>query len=533
MDTHIRKILIVGGGTSGWLSAAYLQRALGATVEITLVESKRIGRVGVGEATIPTLRATMDFLGYPDELWMPRVGATYKAAIRFVSWSQNPNPRVSDSYWHPFISRPEPFARPYEKPFFPEIGQGVSLLQYGLKRRLDGSTQSIAEMLTPTPALCMAKRSPRHPSDESLSEVWAYHIDAHRFADFLEEKTKERGVRHIVDDVVDADCNENGSLRSVRTSGGLRLEADLFLDCTGFRGMLINRTLEEPFISDGNKLLCDSAVAIPCESDPARDGLEPFTTATALDHGWTWNIPLLHRTGCGYVYSRQFTSPGKAEEELRAHLGHRAGDTSPLHLRMRVGYTQNAWVKNCIAIGLSASFIEPLESTGIFLTEHALAALISLFPDRRFDAATTRKYNAMVRDMYEEARDFVMLHYLVSRRDDTEFWKASREAIDIPDTLGEKLAFFQTRLPTLDVLKVTIFRDFNYTCILDGNHKLPPTPHPLLRHIGDSAGERALTTIQQRTNSLLEHLPTHYDYLTQMANSPDSIQPRATKNGLA
>ena len=511
MNEQVQKIVVVGGGTAGWLSAAYLRRALPDSVSITLVESERIGRIGVGEATIPTLGATMAFLGYPEDEWMPAVGATYKAAIRFVGWGRPHADGTPHSYWHPFIARPEPTVLPYEAPFFPELGRGFSLLHYALKRRLEGSSQSIAEMMLPTPALCEAKRSPRHP-DSSRDLVTAYHIDATTFASFLCERTVERGVHHVLDDVVSVDMAGDERIRAVRTASGRELEADLFIDCTGFRGALIRGALGAEFQSDADRLLVDRAVAF-AKPNAEGEGLEPYTTATALKHGWTGHIPLMHRTGCGYVYSSAHTTPEEAEAELREHLD--LPDAEARHLRFRVGRADRMWIGNCVAIGLSASFLEPLESTGIFLAEFGLATLVSLFPDQRCDPALSQRFNDVMADMYDEARDFVLLHYLVSDRDDTAFWRDAR-AVPRTSTLDHKLSLYQARLPVLDELKLTLFRSFNYTCILDGCGALPDVPHPMLEHTGYDAGYAALDAIAADTAVRLEDMPDNHTWLSEM-----------------
>lgn len=516
MNQRIRSVLIVGGGTAGWLSASYLRRALPETVTIRLVESPNIGRIGVGEATLPTLARTLAFLGIEEDEWMPKVGATYKTAIKFVDWAKNPSGGQHEHYWHPFISRPEPFVQPYDQPWFPEIGRGFSLLQYALEKRLSGSKESIAEMMSATPALCVARRAPRHPTDPSRHVIAAYHIDAMAFADFLLERFVPRGVEHITADVVGVQLETDGSIASVQTEDGRRLEADLFIDCSGFSPALIGRALGTSFRSDKHRLLCDSALAIPCSSNPERDDIPPFTMATALRNGWSWSIPLMHRTGCGYVYSSAHTTPEAAEDELRAHLGPQSEGCEARHLKFRVGQSEAMWSKNCIAIGLSGSFLEPLESTGIFLVEYGLALLVRLFPDRTFDTATIDLYNASMRDMYEETRDFILLHYLASGRDDTPFWRDARTISDIPDSLRRKMALARERLLVLDELKLTIFRAFNYTCVLDGSRRLPQRAHPLLDQLGYEAGAQVLSDIATDTRARLEQLPGHYAFLSSM-----------------
>ncbi len=290
MDGRIERIVIVGGGTAGWLSATYLQRALGESIAITLVESKDIPGVGVGEATIPTLRTTLGFIGLADAEWMPKVGATYKAAIKFVDWV-DPARKTDDHFWHPFTQRPEPAVLPFERPYFQQIGTRVSLLHYAHRRRLEGASQSLAEMIAPNVALCMARKSPIHPSNPDMNQSTAYHFDAVALARLLRGLAIERGVSHVVDDVTSVELDERGFIKALHTKGGANVEGDLFIDCTGFRGALLQRTLQEPFLSDSNVLLCDAAVALPATNDPDRDGIAPYTTSTALTAGWAWDVP--------------------------------------------------------------------------------------------------------------------------------------------------------------------------------------------------------------------------------------------------
>ena len=509
----IDRIVIVGGGTAGWLSACYLQRALQSNVHIVLIESATVGRLGVGEATLPTLGATMRFLGFRDSEWMPGVGATYKSAIRFADW-RPPDLANERAYWHPFISRPEPMASPHEVPFFREISPGVSLLHYALKRRLEGNKEEIARQLNPMPALCEAGRSPVHPDRPELDLPHAYHIDANRLADFLRDRGKQRGIEHAIGHVADVSLTEEGFIESVRTEDGRTFAGDLFIDCTGFRGMLINKTLDVPFRSDAASLLCDRAVAIQCES--ADENMPPFSTATALQHGWMWHIPLMARDGCGYVYSSEFADQDTAESELRANLLSKPVADKALHLRMRVGYTEQMWVKNCVAIGLSGCFIEPLESTGIFLVEYGLALLTTLFPSREFNQAIARRYNRAMIDMYSQIKDFIVLHYILSRRSDTAFWRAIENDMLVPDSLQEKLECMRYSLPLLDKLELTAFRAYNYSCILDGNDALPQCDYPLTHHSGYEAGFKMLDEIKERTRMLAETMPTHGSVLQSM-----------------
>jgi glycine/D-amino acid oxidase-like deaminating enzyme len=515
MDTNIKKILVVGGGTAGWLSACYLNRALQDKVEITLIESSAVPRVGVGEATVQTLRATLAFIGLTDADWMPKVGGTYKSAIKFENWV-DPKPGTKNHYWHPFVKHPGPSIQPFGAPYFPEIGTEVALTHYAHHLRLQGEPRSIAELLLPTPALCEANKSPVNPGDHSLDVATAFHLDAGRLAGFLSELGRSRGIKHVVDHLVDVGVDERGFISHVTTESGLRLDADLFLDCTGFQGLLINQALGVEFCDQSKHLLCDSAVALSATQAAEADGIKPYTTASALRHGWAWDIPLRHRRGCGYVYSSAFSTRDEAEREIREFLGDAASESSANHIKIRVGVNEEPWRNNCVAIGLSGSFIEPLESTGIFLVEYALALLLTLFPDKRFDPGRIRRFNEGFRQMYDETRDFIVLHYYVNRRTDTKFWEAARAESVMTDSLAQKLEFLRHGLPVLDKLKLTNFRSFAYTCILDGCGQLPEQPAPIVRLVGQDLARAEFERIEALTRETVAAMPSHVDALGMM-----------------
>ena len=518
-DRRIKKVLIVGGGTAGWMSAAYLNKLLGSTTEVTVLESSTVVPIGVGEATVPSLEWMMNFLGFPEKQWMPQVGATYKSAIRFVNWQKKTEKGETHAYWHPFPTRPERRANADQYTSFPPIGEGYSLLHYALKRRLKGYKKSLCEQVLPTPHLCNAQRSPRNFDFPELDVRTAYHIDAGKFGGFLREQAIQRVVKHVIGHVEKVSLAGDGNIESVTTTDGRDFEAELFIDCTGFRSLLLQQTLGSKFLGDNERLLCDSAVAIPCKSNPEEDGINPYTTATALDFGWVWDVPLFERSGCGYVYSSAFTTKEAAEAELRAFLGKRCEGQPANHIKMRVGSADQFWVKNCIGIGLSAAFLEPLESTGIFFIEYGLGLLARLIPNQGFHPAFVDQYNEEMRKTYDETRDFIILHYLLNNREDTEFWRAARDPKIMTDTLRARLRYYQASLPVFDPQVFTIFRTFNYACILDGNDHLPKAPYPVLEHIGYDDGEKGLSEVAEQTKLLLKEMPSHYAALKQLYNN--------------
>jgi len=506
----IRSVLVVGGGTAGWLAAGYLHRALGQQVTVTLVESKTIPRIGVGEATVSTLRNTMAFLGFDEADWMPHVGATYKTAVRFEQWNR-PASEGLEHFYHPFFEqRQEPMVHPLPT-YLLEVGDGISLMHYWHKRRLAGDATPYAHAVFPGPAICDARKSPRFKDSGEWAIPTAYHLDAHMFATFMTAKMVERGIRHVRDDVVDVRLDERGFIVGVATKEHGELAADLYVDCSGFRSLLLGKALGEPFDSAAEYLWNDSAVAMRPMN--ARGDLEPYTVARASSAGWMWNIPLYHRAGTGYVYSSRYQSKDDAERELRAYLGDRADEsTAALHLSFTPGRRQRAWVNNCVGVGLAANFIEPLESTTIFLIEYALGNLLTLLPDRDFEPARAQRYNRIVGQMFDEVRDFIVLHFVLANRRDTPYWRDLVEA-RVPDSLREQLEFFRVNLPLGERFRNCVFRERSYCCLLSGLGRLPKTAYPLLAHVGDEAADRAFSAMAERSARLAAELPGHREYL--------------------
>jgi flavin-dependent dehydrogenase len=512
------RVVIVGGGSAGWMTAAYLSKALNHSVDIQLIESSNIGTVGVGEATFSTIRLFFEFLSLQEEDWMHQCNASYKLAIRFVDW--NAERRY---FYHPF----QRF----------EVVEGRSISEWWLKLKRDNAAFDYSCFTVP--GICDARRSPRFmngrvfdskvdgylSSDDPnkallLEELkiqypYAYHFDASLMAKFMSGYAQERGARQIIDDVLDVQLTEDGAIRSVHTCHHGHIQGDLFIDCTGFRGLLINQALKEPFISFTESLPCDSAVALRVPSYPELEGMEPYTTATALSAGWVWKIPLFHRIGTGYVYSSAFLSPENAEREFRAYLGQRSEGCLANHIKMRVGRNRNSWVKNCVAIGLSSGFVEPLESTGIFFIQHGIEQLASHFPRKGYDAESVKSYNHAVADCIDGVREFLTLHYAASTRHDTPFWKATKTDFVIPPELAERLKLWKKRLPTNRTINPRYhgFEAYSYAVMLIGLGYVPDCSLPLIDYVNDAPALAAFDRVQNETDRLVETLPPLYEYL--------------------
>jgi tryptophan halogenase len=517
---QIRKLLIVGGGTSGWMAASYLSRAL-QNVEVTVVESERIGTIGVGEATFSTVKLFFDFLGLRERDWMPHCSAAYKMAIRFVDWTQ-----AKGHFYHPFQRL--------------ETAAGVGADRWWLK--LKRGQQPFDYACFGVPHLCDAMRSPRYldgtvfddrvheffdeaaappnsmMSRHSVQYPYGYHFNAAELARFLQGQATARGVKRIVDDVVDVQLGPDGAIAAVRTKGHGALTADLYIDCTGFRGLLLNQALSEPFISFNDTLLNDRAVAIQVPRDCERDGIRPYTTAQAHDAGWSWNIPLYGRDGTGYVYSSKFIDKEEAEREFRAFLGPAADGCAANHIQMRIGRSRNSWVKNCVAIGLSSGFVEPLESTGIFFIQHGIEELVEHFPKSNvFDDRLVASYNRSIAECIDGVREFLTIHYCASDRVDTPFWRATKQ-IAVPESLRERLALWKSQLPGPRTIysKYHGFEAYSWSVMLLGVGHRPQSYPAILDHLDDSEARAMFDRIRARAKHLMETLPSQYEYLTQL-----------------
>jgi flavin-dependent dehydrogenase len=521
----MKKVVIVGGGTAGWMTASHLKKSLPG-IDITLIESANIKTVGVGEATFSTVKLFFDFLGLDESEWMPSCNASYKLAIKFVDWRAE-----RGHFFHPFQRY--------------EIVDGFNMGEWWLKLKRHDEPFDYSCFLIP--ALCDAQRSPRffdgRVFDERMQDYftvdrqgkrnilaehkvqypYAYHFDAGLLANFLKDFATQRGVRQIVDDVADIKLREDGSIDHLVTHQHGALAGDLYIDCTGFRGLLINKTLKEPFLSFSESLLCDSAVAMQVPRDIEVHGIDPFTTATALTAGWVWNIPLYGRIGTGYVYSSRFLSREMAELELREHLGPAAEGVKASHIDMRIGRCRNSWVKNCVAIGLSSGFVEPLESTGIFFIQHGIEELVNHFPGDAFDETTIRSYNRVVGDCIDGVRDFLILHYRATDRADTEFWKATK-TVEVPAELAERLDLWKQRLPNARTINPRFhgFEAYSYSVMLLGLNYRPEASLPALDHIDQERGLSSFRLMHERTQRLVSTLPSVVEYLSHVRSKADA-----------
>ena len=429
-----KRVLIVGGGSSGWTTAAYLNAVLNVGeqkfVDISLIESPDVPRIGVGEATIPNINRTLASIGIDEAEFMKAVDGTFKQSIRFVNWLDNNR----EFYHHPFCR------------YGPGPGDDAG-------RRWLMSDRSLPFMNTVSaqPGICEMDLSPKmlDNEDSGLALVYAFHMDALKFADYLTAFATARGVSHHRDHVIDVDMHENGYVAAVQTASGKHLSADLFIDCTGFAAQLIEKKLGIGWVDCSRWLLCDRAITMNVPYEHHYPGyVRPYTTATALSAGWVWDIPLQTRRALGYVHSSAFLEENHAEKELRAFEGAHAASLPSRVVNFKVGRRKQQWAANCIAIGLAGGFIEPLESTGLYLSQIASEALAEYFPYTEDMAPLAFRFNRVMANRFHEILDFINMHYCLTRRTDTDFWREIRRPERINDRLKAKLDYWRIKPPS-------------------------------------------------------------------------------------
>ncbi len=402
-----KKIIIVGGGTAGWMAANILARRWrDRSVDILLVESSEIGTIGVGEGSTPQLKSFFDYMGISELDWMPECAATYKTGIKFKGWSTKVG---FTDYFHPFPSQPDDYTAPA---FF----YNSFLRRKGIDLAAHPDEFFLASYLAEH------QLAPIAAYEFPFKVGYGYHFDSGLLGKFLRKHALQLGVRHLDARVQEVKVGENGYIKQLVMQDQQTCEADLFIDCTGFSGLLIQQTLKVPFISFAKNLFNDSAVVMP---SPQGKSLHPQTVSTALSHGWMWNIPLTSRIGNGYVYSSDFCSPDAAESELRRQLHLQDADVEARHLKMKVGRVEQHWSKNCLAVGLSQGFIEPLEATALHLVQETILAFAEAYEQGGNSEQQQGNFNAVINRRFEAVRDYIVCHYRVNSRNDSDYWRAN------------------------------------------------------------------------------------------------------------
>ncbi|MFC4293235.1 tryptophan halogenase family protein [Sphingorhabdus arenilitoris] len=494
MDRAIKKILIIGGGTAGWMAASAIARTLGRSAKITLVESEEIGTVGVGEATIPPILNFIEMLGIDENEFVRRTNATFKLGIEFVNWGAK-----GERYMHPFGK-------------YGYDMQGISFHHYWMKMRQTGDMRPLEDYALQAVAARAGKFTrPLNIERSPLASIaYAFHFDAGLFARFLREYSEGLGVTRIEAKVAHVHQRaDDGFLESVLLDNGTQISADLFIDCTGFRGLLIEQTLQAGYEDWSHWLPCNSAIAVPCEN--AGPPL-PYTRATAHDAGWQWRIGLQNRIGNGHVYCNEYISDDAALATLLASLdGKPLAD--PRQLRFTTGRRKKSWVKNCVALGLSSGFMEPLESTSIHMIQSALLRLMAFFPSKDFDPHVTAEYNRRTAEEYEYIRDFLILHYNATSREDSEFWRFGKNRKN-PDSLQRKIDLFHA-CGQISYKEEELFKAANWLAVLTGQNFGGARYHPFADMVDTEEVRRRLAAMLQTIDASVDHMPPHEDYIAE------------------
>lgn len=496
----VKSIIIAGGGTAGWMTAAKLSQHFSKTdISITVVESSVIGTVGVGEATIPTLRRFYQSLGMDDMDVIRKTNATIKLGIEFQDWY-----KPQTSFIHPFG-------------LFGHDANGIRFHHYWLKLQQMGDTSELEKYSL---GIAMARANKftfpaENPSSPLSVFDWALHFDAALFAKLMREHALENDVAHIDAKISAVNLNSNnGFIESLTLDGERNIAADLFIDCTGFSGLLISNTLKTPYVDWSKWLLCDRAMAVQSElvGDPAIR-----TVSKAHSAGWQWRIPLQHRQGNGHVYASQFIDDEKSEEILLQNIEGKILH-APRKFKFTAGRRAQAWNKNCIAIGLSAGFLEPLESTSIALIETGIEKICGSFPVPHFSQGNIDHFNQVTATEWDRIRDFIILHYKASHRDDSEFWRYCR-AMSIPESLQQKIDAYRERGDLLHY-PWEIFHPDSWLAIYSGFGFYPQQYNQNVDRLNVDYLQQSLASMRKSINDAVAGLPTHQEFINQHCKMP-------------
>ena len=499
MQQIIKNIVIVGGGSAGWMTAAALSSLLDPNaVSLTLVESDEIGAIGVGEATIPDIINFNRILGIREDEFMKATHATFKLGIEFVDWGKK-----GDVYFHPFGQHGADM-------------RGIDFHQFWMHDRAAGNPHPIQEYSLCAVAGKQNKFALPEPDPRSvLSQIrYAYHFDAALYARFLRQYAEARGVRRVegkISEVMQAP--ETGFITSLKLENGQSVGGEFFFDCTGFRALLAEKTLGVPLVDWRHWLPCDSALAVPSRhSGP----LTPYTRSTSKQAGWQWRIPTQHRTGNGHIYCSEYMSEDEATAILLAGLDGEAL-ASPRPIRFTTGHRREFWTKNCIAIGLSAGFLEPLESTSIYLIQEGISRFISLFPDASMAQVLRDEYNRHMRTEFEQVRDFIILHYFANQNDSGPFWTYCR-TMEIPESLQRKIELFR-EAGRIFRYEEELFTRPSWVAVLLGQQVIPRSYDPVVLTLPHEEVAGSLESMRAAMAGAAARMPTHEEFLARYCPS--------------
>ena len=494
-ESRVRNIVIVGGGTAGWMTAAALARSFGGQLAVHLIESREIGTVGVGEATVPHLKLFNNLLQLDEVEFIRKTSATFKLGIQFNDWR-----RPGDTYVHGFGTT---------------IGRSLGMLpfhQYWLKAARAGRAGPLDDYtvhtLAATRGRFMTSASDVPPTSPLADIPYAYHFDTTLYGPYLRQYAEARSVRRTEGKVAEVRLRpDDGFVESVVLEGGEVVAGDLFIDCSGFRGLLIEQALHTGYIEFNDWLPCDRAIAVRTESDGAPP---PYTRATAQAAGWQWRIPLQHRTGDGYVYSSAHISDDEATATLLRNIQGRPL-CEPFQLRFTAGTRRKLWNRNVVAIGLSGGFMEPLESTSIHMIQMGITRLLGLFPREGFSPELAERYNAQLKFDTERIRDFLILHYHATEREDTPFWRQCRH-MSVPQSLQDNIDLFADSGRFFRNAE-ELFAEISWVQVMIGQGIVPRSWHPLVDQVPEADLYRFVADVGRLMADCVEVMPTHQAFI--------------------
>lgn len=501
MSNDPKHFVVLGGGTAGWMSACLLAHHW-PQHRVTVVESPDIGIIGVGEGSTPQLKVFFDTLGIAEADWMPKCNATYKTGIRFQGWSERPG---FESYFHPFHTQIDVFTEP-------------QFAFHTRARRTGRDVWAHPDRFFLPAALAAHARAPLAPAHFPFNIGYGYHFDAVLVGKMLRDHaTAKLGVRHLEHTVAQVRLDNAGHVEALQTEDGTIITGDFFVDCSGFRGAIIQEALNEPFLPFADNLFNDSAIAMPSDRDGSDIPSE--TRATALSTGWAWRIPLTNRVGNGYVYSSRYIDKDAAETELRAHLGLLDSDVAARHLKMNVGRVQRSWVKNCLAVGLSQGFIEPLEATALHIVQATVEGFIRAYEKGGGTDAGSADFNDRLNTRYDGIRDYIVAHYRMNQRTDTPYWCDNAQNGSLSDNLKTIMTAWYSGGDLTEVIQnlniAHFYSSLSWHCLLAGYGTFPADEKLVVSTDGLPLADMA--QIDSYISGCLQNFPSHRAALANLS----------------